>query len=191
MYKQLIISVKVFVLIVVITGIFYPLIITGVAQIFFPYKANGSLVIQNDKVIGSELMGQQFNSMAYFWSRPSANSYNTLPSAGSNLGPTSAKLMQQMNERKQNFIRLNSVSASTEIPSEMIFASASGLDPHISRAAAILQVDRIVKYRRFSDEQRKRVTDLITKLTEAPQFHLFGKERINVFLLNLSLDKIK
>jgi K+-transporting ATPase ATPase C chain len=191
MHRQLIISLKIFVLMVVITGILYPLLITGIAKMFFNSKANGSLVLQNNEIIGSELIGQKFDSLTYFWSRPSATDYNTLPSGGSNLGPTSAKLMSLVSDRKRLFMKYNGISAASEIPSEMVFASASGLDPHITPEAALLQVDRIVKYRRFSEEQQRKVVDLITNLTEDPQFHLFGQERINVFLLNLSLDKIK
>ena len=189
--KSLIISLKIFLFFTILTGFIYPLLITGIAQIAFPWKANGSLVIMNNKKIGSVLIGQQFDSLAYFSSRPSHISYNPLPSAGSNYGLTNIKLRNLATERENKLTAVNCLDSLTEIPSEMVFASASGLDPHISLQAALLQVERIRKFRNFSPEQGEKLQDLITKLTEEPQFHLLGQERINVFLLNLSLDTIQ
>jgi K+-transporting ATPase ATPase C chain len=189
--KTLMISLKIFVFFTLLTGIIYPLFVTGMAQFLFPVKANGSLVVKDNKVIGSELIGQQFDSPAYFSSRPSAVSYNPLPSGGSNYGLTNVKLKNLVLERKNRFIAFNLLDSITVIPSEMLFASASGLDPHISPEAAYLQVDRIVKYRGYMPEQHKEVIKLIKNLTEEPQFHLLGQERINVFLLNLGIYKIK
>jgi K+-transporting ATPase ATPase C chain len=189
--KTIIISLKIFLFFTLLTGILYPLVITGIAQIVFPEKANGSLIVKGDKIIGSELIGQQFDTTIYFTSRPSAISYNPLPSGGSNYGLTNLKLKNLVAERKKQFIVFNQLDSLIEIPSEMLFASASGLDPHISPQAALLQVGRIVKYRMFSAEQREKLLDLIKNLTEDPQFHLLGQERINVFLLNLSLDRIE
>ncbi len=189
--KTIIKSLKIFLFFTFLTGIIYPLFITGVAQFFFQEKANGSLIIKDNKAVGSELIGQQFDSPAYFSSRPSAVSYNPLPSGGSNYGLTNVKLKNLVIERKKRFIAFNQLDSLAVIPSEMLFASASGLDPDISPAAAVLQVDRIVKYRKYNAEQRKEVTMLIQNLTENPQFHLLGQERINVFLLNLGLDNIK
>jgi len=189
--KTLIISLKIFLFIILLTGIIYPLFVTGMAQFLFPVKANGSLVVKDNKTIGSELIRQQFDSPAYFSSRPSAVSYNPLPSGGSNFGLTNAKLKNQVAEREKRFIALNQLDSLTAVPSEMLFASASGLDPHISPEAAYLQVDRIVKFRGYTAEQQKEVIRLIKNLTEEPQFHLLGERRINVFLLNLGLDKIK
>jgi K+-transporting ATPase ATPase C chain len=189
--KTLIISLKIFLFFTLLTGIIYPLFITGVAQFLFPVKANGSLVVKDNKMIGSELIGQQFDNPSYFSSRPSSVSYNPLPSGGSNYGLTNIKLKNLVIERKNRFIAFNQLDSFIVIPSEMLFASASGLDPHISPESAVLQVGRIVKYRRYTAEQRKEVIMLIKNLTEDPQFHLLGQERINVFLLNLGLDKIK
>ncbi len=189
--KTFMISIKIFIFFTFLTGIIYPLFVTGIAQFLFPVKANGSLVFKENKVIGSELIGQQFDSPAYFYSRPSAISYNPLPSGGSNFGLTNAKLINLVKKRRNRFISLNKLDSLAVIPSEMLFASASGLDPHISPAAAYLQVNRIVIYRGYTAEQKKDVIKLINNLTEEPQFHLFGQERINVFLLNLGLDKIK
>jgi K+-transporting ATPase ATPase C chain len=189
--KTLIISLKIFLFFTILTGIIYPLLVTGIAQVVFPVKANGSLVVNDNKTIGSELIGQQFDSQAYFSSRPSSISYNPLPSGGSNYGLTNLKLKNFVIERKSQFIAFNQLDSLIVIPSEMLFASASGLDPHISPEAALLQADRIVKFRMFSAEQRGKLLNLIKNLTEDPQFHLLGQERINVFLLNLSLDSIE
>jgi K+-transporting ATPase ATPase C chain len=189
MKTQTIIALKFLLVMTVLTGIIYPFFMTGVAQLTFPAKANGSLIMKDGKIAGSELIGQKFDSTIYFWSRPSAIEYNPIPSGASNLGPTSDKLKKQVAERRILFATKNSITNATAIPKEMIFASASGLDPHISPEAALLQIDRIVKYRRFSEEQRGKVVDLITNLSEGPQFHLLGEERINVFLLNLVIGR--
>jgi len=189
--KTLFISLKIFLFFTVLTGIVYPLFVTGIAQVAFPSKANGSLIVKDNKTVGSELIGQQFDSTIYFTSRPSAVSYNSLPSGGSNYGLTNIKLKNLVAERKQQFITFNQLDSLTVIPSEMLFASASGLDPHISPQAALLQVERVVKTRHFDDSQKQRLLQLINELSEKPTFRILGSERINVFLLNLKLDEIK
>lgn len=190
MKKQLLISIKIFVVFTVLLGIFYPLFITAVAQLAFPEKANGSLIIQDKKVIGSQLIGQKFDSAAYFSSRPSATDYSALPSGASNLGPSSSKLKQEVAERKARWQELNPQVATKEIPSEMLFASASGLDPDISPASAFLQVDRIVKARQFDESRKQQLIAIIEKLSEGPQFFILGESRVNVLMLNLELDKL-
>ncbi|MDP4290694.1 MAG: potassium-transporting ATPase subunit KdpC [Bacteroidota bacterium] len=189
--KTVIISLKIFLFFTVLTGIIYPILVTGIAQLSFPNKANGSIITVDNKAVGSKLIGQQFDSAIYFSSRPSAISYNPLPSGGSNWGLTNAKLQKMVAERKNKFMAFNQLDSRTAIPSEMLFASASGLDPHISPKAALLQVDRIKKARRFSQLQKQRVIQCIHDLTEAPQFIVLGDERINVLLLNLEIDKIR
>lgn len=189
--KTLITSLKIFLFLTVLTGIIYPLFVTGIAQIVFPYNANGSLIIKDNKAIGSELIGQQFDNAIYFTSRPSAVSYNPLPSGGSNYGVTNAKLKQQVDERKRQFIAFNQLDSLTVIPSEMLFASASGLDPHISQKAALLQVNRIANARNFNDIQKQKLVQCIKSQTDAPQFLVLGEERVNVLLLNFELDKIQ
>ena len=187
--KTLLISLKIFLFFTVLTGIVYPLVITGIAQVAFHSKANGSIILKDNKAIGSELIGQQFDSSIYFMSRPSAVSYNPLPSGGSNFGLTNPKLKEQVTERKRKFIQFNQLDSNTVIPSEMLFASASGLDPHISVKAALLQVDRIVKARGFDAIQKKKVLNNITECTEEPQFLCLGDQRVNVLLLNLKLEE--
>jgi len=189
--KTLFIALKIFLFFTVLTGVVYPLLITGIAQVVFPAKANGSLILKDNKIIGSELIGQQFDSTNYFTSRPSAISYNPLPSGGSNYGLTNIKLKNLVDERKQQFITYNQLDSLTVIPSEMLFASASGLDPHISPQAALLQVERVVKTRHFDESKKQQLLNSIKELSEQPQFSLFGEHRINVLLLNLKLDAIK
>jgi len=189
--KTLFISLKIFLFFTVLTGVIYPLLVTGIAQLTFPAKANGSLIVKDNKTIGSELIGQQFDSTIYFSSRPSAVAYNPLPSGGSNYGLTNIKLKNLVAERRHQFITFNQLDSLTVIPSEMLFASASGLDPHISPQAALLQVERITKARNFDSSQKQRLLQRINELSEKPTFMVLGEERINVLNLNLELDKLK
>ena len=189
--KTIIISLKLFFLFTLLLGLAYPLLITGVAQIAFPEKANGSLILRDNKIIGSELIGQQFDSATYFWPRPSAINYNPIPSGGSNYALTNSKLREIVYHRKQQFITSNFLDSTVIIPSEMLFASASGLDPHISKKAALLQVNRIAKARKFNSIQQQKLLECVEKFTEAPQYLVLGIERVNVLLLNLEIDKIK
>lgn len=191
MKTQTIIALKFILLMTILTGVCYPLFMTGLAQVMYPSKSNGSLLIKDGKIIGSELIGQKFDSSIYFWSRPSAIGYNPVPSSGTNYGPTSDTLRKQVNARRISFATANSLPAGSVIPLEMIFASASGLDPHISPEAAFLQVDRITKVRHFNDQQKEELLKRIKDLTEEPQFLYLGESRINVLILNLELDKIR
>jgi potassium-transporting ATPase KdpC subunit len=188
--KTLFISLKIFLFFTVLTGIVYPLFVTGIAQLVFSSKANGSLIVKNNKTIGSELIGQKFDSIIYFSSRPSAISYNPLPSGGSNFGLTNAKLKHSVDSLTKQFIIYNQLDSNTVIPSEMLFASASGLDPHISPKAAMLQVERIAKARGLSNDQKKILSQKLKELIETPQFLCLGEERINVLDLNLALDEL-
>lgn len=190
MKAQIRIALKLFALFTILFGLAYPLLITGIAQLAFPEKANGSLIVQGNKLIGSKWIGQKFDSEFYFWSRPSATSYGAMPSGGSNLGPTSSTLKQLVAERAALFTGSNQLPASEIIPSEMLLASASGLDPHISPRAALLQVERIAKSRQFDDGKKQKLMGLITELAEAPQFSFLGENRVNVLLLNIELDKL-
>jgi potassium-transporting ATPase KdpC subunit len=191
MKVQTILALKFLLGMIILTGIIYPFFITGFAQIVFPKKTNGSLFTKDGKIVGSTLIGQKFDSSIYFSSRPSAIDYNPVPSSGSNLGPTSDKLRTQMTERRKAFVMINSVKDTTTVPKEMIFASASGLDPHISPEAAFLQMERVAASRNFNETQKQDLQQLIKNKTEKPQFSLLGEPRINVFELNLALDNIK
>jgi potassium-transporting ATPase KdpC subunit len=189
--KIILLSLKFFLFFTVLTGIIYPLFVTGLAQVMFPEKANGSLIIKDHKITGSSLIGQHFDSAVYFISRPSAISYNPIPSGGSNYGLTNTKLKNLVNERKEQFISFNMLDTLSEIPSEMLFASGSGLDPHISPQAAYLQVERIARARNFNISQKQKLLQIIKAHTEAPQFLCLGEVRVNVLLLNLETDNIK
>jgi potassium-transporting ATPase KdpC subunit len=190
MKTQTIIAIRFLLILTILTGVFYTFFITAIARVIFPGKANGSLILNNGKIEGSELIGQKFDSAVYFWSRPSAINYNPVPSGASNYGPTSDTLKKLTGARRMAFTVSNSLNDTTKIPNEMISASGSGLDPDISPEAASLQVERIVKARNLNEEQRKQVIDLVKSLTREPQFHLLGEQRINVLELNIALDKL-
>jgi|APHig6443717497_1056834.scaffolds.fasta_scaffold74277_2 K+-transporting ATPase ATPase C chain len=191
MKTQIIIAIKFLLVMTILTGIIYPFLMTGLAQLIFPARANGSLVMKDGKIAGSELIGQKFDSIIYFWPRPSAIDYNPVPSGASNLGPTSDKLKKQVEERRRLFATSNSLTDTKAIPKEMLFASASGLDPHISPESALLQLDRVAGARNLDERQIQKVKQLIKNKTQGPQYFLFGEPRINVFELNLALDSLR
>ncbi|HXX74962.1 MAG TPA: potassium-transporting ATPase subunit KdpC [Nitrospiraceae bacterium] len=174
----------------VLTGLVYPLAVTGMAQLFFPDHANGSLIVQNGKVIGSKLIGQYFDRPEYFWSRPSATSpfpYNAAASGGSNLGPTNPALIEAVKVRVAA-LRAADPGNELPIPVDLITASGSGLDPHISPAAALYQLKRVARARGLNDDS---VLRLVAQHTEGRQFGLLGERRVNVLQLNLALDALK
>ena len=191
MKKEIVLSLKMLFLMTTLTGIIYPLFITAIGQIFFSDKANGSLYIKDGKVRGSFLLGQNFTDSTYFHSRPSAINYNPMPSGASNLGLTSKVLHEQFNERKSNFLLNNMLNSTKEVPAEMLFASASGVDPHISKQAAYLQVPRIAKARSLNEIQTNKIYKVVDSLTEYPQFGFLGIEVVNVLKLNIKLDLLK
>lgn len=188
MGKQIRPALLVLLLFILVTGILYPLAVTGLAQLFFPFHANGSLIEVGGQVVGSELIGQAFNDAKYFWSRPSAIEYNPMPSSGSNLGPTSQELQEQVQQREQDLRSLYELPADASLPPDLLFASGSGLDPHISPAAARLQIPRVAQARGMTNEQ---VANLVEQSIETAQLGLLGEPRVNVFLLNLALDTLK
>jgi potassium-transporting ATPase KdpC subunit len=190
MKTQIKIALKFFLIMTLLTGVIYPLLMTGLAQLSYPSKANGSLIKKDGKIIGSELIGQKFDSIIYFWSRPSAVGYNPIPSGASNYGPTSDTLKKLVMARQVLFAKMNLTDELLPIPKEMIFASGSGLDPHISPDAAIMQVERISRARHFDNTRKEKLLKCIRDMTEAPQFFCLGETRINVLMLNLELDKI-
>ncbi len=168
-----------------ITGIIYPAMVTGFAQLFFPWKANGSLIRLNNITVGSVLIGQSFTNNNYFWGRPSATipfPYNAENSSGSNLGPTNLELLKLVAARSKKLI------ATELIPVDLVTASASGLDPDISPYAAYYQIPRIAKARGIPEEY---LQNLVLKLTNPCTFGILGEPRINVLKLNLALDSVK
>ncbi len=189
MKKIILQSLSIFFVMTLLTGVMYPLFITLIGQVVFPNQSNGSLIVKDGKVIGSELIGQNFADSIYFQPRPSAINYNPLPSGASNLGLSSALLKKQLNTRKLEFKKNNLLSDSISVPSEMLFASGSGVDPHISIEAAKLQINRIVKSRNINPDKSKLLINLIDSLSEYPQFSVLGNQVVNVLSLNLKLDE--
>jgi len=164
-------------------GVIYPLAVWGVAQVVFPQQANGSLIEKDGKIVGSALIGQQFTSEKYFRSRLSANNYDAGASGGSNLGPTSQKLITRV---KADAETLQAENPEKQIPADLLTTSGSGLDPHISPAGAEFQIPRIAKARNLSETDLRK---LVAQFTEGRQFGIFGEPRVNVLKLNLELDK--
>lgn len=178
-----------FVSLSLLCGLVYPLAMTMVAQVFFPQRANGSLVTVGSRVAGSELIGQMFASPAYFHGRPSAAEppYNASGSAGSNLGPSSARLMEQVRARVEKVRRENGMASDAPVPADLVLASASGLDPHIRPESALLQIPRIARERQLPESD---VASLLSGHVEKPFLGLWGRERINVLRLNMDLDHL-
>ena len=190
MFSQLLPALRMLIVLSVLTGLVYPLLVTGIAQVAFPYKANGSLVVAGDKTVGSELVGQPFDDPKYFWSRPSATSpqpYNGAASSGSNQGPRNPALADAVKDRIK---ALRDVDPGNEapVPVDLVTASGSGLDPHISAAAANYQAARVAKARSAPLSQ---VQALIGQNTEGRTLGVLGEPRVNVLGLNRALDQMR
>jgi len=178
------------ILFIILTGVIYPSVVTGIAQFVFPHQANGSRIIRDGQAWGSELIGQPFDDPRYFWSRPSSTSpfpYNAANSSGSNLGPENPNLIEAVQKRIAALLTADSQN-SQPIPIDLVTASGSGLDPHISLAAALYQVSRVAKARGMSKDS---VLTLVNEYTEGRQFGVLGEPHVNVLKLNLALDGIK
>ena len=174
----------------VITGVAYPLVVTAIAQVGFSGRANGSLIERDGKVLGSRLIGQPFSAARYFWGRPSATApmpYNGAASAGSNLGPTNPALKDAV-EARVKALRDAGADPSKLVPVDLVTASGSGLDPHISPAAAEYQLARVAKARNLAEETLR---GLVQKHTDGRQLGILGEPRVNVLMLNLELDELR
>jgi len=183
-------GVVLFLLLTAITGLIYPGVVTGIAQWWMPKKANGSLIVRDGKPLGSELIGQPFSDAKYFWSRPSATGpqpYNGMASSGSNLGPTNPALKEAV-EGRIKALREAGADSSKPVPADLVTASGSGLDPHVSPAAAEYQIPRVAKARNIAEEK---VKELVQRHTEGRQLGILGEPRVNVLTLNLALDGVR
>jgi K+-transporting ATPase ATPase C chain len=185
MAKQLIPALRMMILFTVLTGLIYPALVTGLSQAIFRHRADGSLVVHNGQVVGSELLAQNFTRPEYFHPRPSAANYDPTASSGSNLGPTSQKLMDRMKDAAAQFKKENP-DYTGPIPADAVTASGSGLDPDISLANADAQAARVAVARRIS---RDAVQQLIAENTERRDLGFLGEPRVNVLKLNLALDR--
>jgi len=178
-------ALRIYFFLTLLLGLAFPVLITGLAQLFFPDKANGSLVSRGDQVVGSRLIAQKFEKEGYFWPRPSAVDYNPLPSGGSNLSPIAENLKKAVEERKAK-LKAAHAEETKDPPPHLLFASASGLDPHISVDSALFQVQRVARARGVTVEK---VQELIDEATQGRQFGIFGEATVNVLMLNMALDR--
>jgi K+-transporting ATPase ATPase C chain len=188
MWQQILPGLRIKLFMTLVFGVLYPLAMTGISQFLFPYRANGSLIAVNGRLIGSELIGQNFSRPEYFHPRPSAagsDGYDATSSGGSNYGPTNRKLVDRVKASVERFRRENP-DYHGPIPADLVTASASGLDPHISPDSALAQAPRVAKARGAALDP---VYQLVEQLVERPDFGLLGDPRVNVLRLNLALDQ--
>ena len=188
MLHQLRISITVLLAMTVLTGVLYPATVTALAMLLFPHQASGSLILRDGKIVGSELIGQQFTQPGYFWGRLSATSptpYNAAASGGSNLGPSNPELLRLARERQQALVLGDQAKL---LPIDLLTASGSGLDPHISLEAAQIQIPRVAKARGMAED---RISAIVMQQLESRDLGILGQPRINVLKLNLALDTQK
>lgn len=188
MKTYLIIAIKITCITMILFGILYPLLITGVSKIIAPNGGKGEELKVNGTVVGFELIGQKFDDDRYFNSRPSAVDYNAAGTGGSNKGPTNPEYLAQVQARIDTFLVHNPTVKKEAIPVDLVTASGGGLDPHISPASAKVQIDRIARVRNIGAEK---LTALVSEHTEAPFLELFGTSRVHVLRLNIALDQLK
>jgi len=183
--RTLAVALRMTIVTTIVLGLGYPMLVTGLAQALLPDQANGQLIERRAEIVGSRLIGQPFSSPGYFWSRPSAagHGYDAAASGGSNLGPTNRVLVQQVQARRA---RLQAENPGTWLPVELVTASASGLDPHLSPAGAAFQVARVARERGLPQAT---VAQLVAEHTEGRQLGFLGEPRVNILLLNLALDQ--
>lgn len=177
---------KIFFALAFLTGCLYPLLVTEIAKLTMPHQANGSLILINQQLRGSQLIVQPFKEDRYFWPRPSTLNYDTLHSYGSNLGPTSRRLKEIIQQREQILLQAHPYALS--VPSDLLYASGSGLDPHISVEAAYFQMERIAHNRSLSSQAKEQLRQLIDQSIEGKN-DLWGPPHLNVLLLNMALDQ--
>jgi K+-transporting ATPase ATPase C chain len=187
--KQILSAARMLFVLTILTGVIYPACITLIAAAMFPAQAGGSLIMVNGRAVGSALLGQKTTAPGYFWPRPSATGYNPLPSGASNQGPTSAALQAAVETRRAEIWAIYNLPSGVPIPTDLLFASGSGLDPHLSPAAARLQTARVAAARGLSAAQQQQLAVLVEQAIESPQWGLLGQARVNVLKLNLAVDE--
>ncbi|MCG6166924.1 potassium-transporting ATPase subunit KdpC [Leptospira sanjuanensis] len=187
MLQTSLIALRTLLVLTFITGVFYPIVVTGFGEKLFPFNANGSLLYRDDKLVGSELIGQKFTKQEYYWSRPSAVDYGTVSSGASNLSATSASLKKSVEERRASLLKEH--PDQKVVPPDLLFSSGSGLDPHISPKAARFQTNRVANARKLNAQQLSRLNEILASSIEKPSLSYIGEERINVLRLNLKLDQ--
>lgn len=175
--KTILQSLRIYLVLTLLTGILYPLAITGIARVCFPNQSTGARLIVDGRLIGSDLLSQKFDSPRYFWPRPSSADFATVPSGASNKGPTSGDLKKAISDRRQQL--------GSDAPVDLLTASGSGLDPHISPEAARFQIPRVAAARSIS---AAKISELVEQSVEPPQFGFLGEPRVNVLRLNRALD---
>lgn len=179
-------NVRMFLWMTFLTGIIYPLLITAIAQLTMKQKADGDFLSSKETIVGATLIAQKFESDKYFWARPSSVDYNPLPSGGSNLGPTSAALKKAVEERQEKIVKAHNVDKS-KIPAELLFASGSGLDPHINVSTAYFQIERVAKSRGL---ESKDIKGLVDNMIIKRGLGFLGEACVNVLVLNKALDEL-
>lgn len=187
MRRMLMQSLRLMLVFTLLTGLAYPLLVTGFAELFFPGASGGSLLMSGGHPVGSRLLAQSFTSARYFHGRPSASECGTLPSGAGNLGPTSRPLRSSVLARITEVREREGLAAGERVPSDLVFQSGSGLDPDISRAAALCQVRRVARARALDE---RRIAQQVEAATRGPQCGILGEERVNVLLLNAALDRL-
>ncbi|MGB5105189.1 MAG: potassium-transporting ATPase subunit KdpC [Candidatus Zixiibacteriota bacterium] len=185
--KTLVIAAKLIGVMTILTGMLYPVLMLGAAQLLFPHEANGSLIYSDGRLIGSELIAQEFVDSTYFWPRPSGIGYNPLPSSGTNLGPTSKSLLGQITDRRATLAAAN---GDKQPPDDLLLASGSGLDPHISPEAARYQIERVARARGLDLDQSARLRQLVEDSVEPYSLGFIGQPRVNVLKLNIAIDSL-
>jgi potassium-transporting ATPase KdpC subunit len=183
-------AIKFFLFMTLLTGLVYPLLITGLGHLAFSRQADGVILERGGRVVGARMISQKFINEKYFWGRPSSIDYNPLPSGGSNLGPTSEALKKAVKERADLIRKVHGLSDSDVIPQDLLFASGSGLDPDIAPEAAYFQMNRVALARGLAQDQKAKLADLIKDKTEQPDLGFIGEPRVNVLALNLALDEM-
>jgi potassium-transporting ATPase KdpC subunit len=192
--KTILIALRLLMIMTVLTGLLYPLLVAGISRTAFPWKSSGSIIMKDGKAAGAALIAQKFESRRYFRPRPSASDYGAVPSGASNLGATSADLKTLFENRRKYWtdcLKRYAMEPAGYIPADLLFASGSGLDPHISPESARFQAVIVAAERNFSAKQVRGLHELIAKHTESPILGFMGRPRVNVLLLNYDLDRMK